>query len=376
MVEKPWAPVAFLCASALVGCGRAPAQNKPDAKPVASAIEPVDPKAQAGGAAFARYCALCHGPDAKGYAADNAPSLDTTTFLASASDEFLARSIKEGRPGTAMAGYDKARGGPLSDEEVSAILAFLRSKGPAPVALPKQPTRGTAIWGEELYQRDCVGCHGTRARRGTAPHLANTVFLSAASDEFIRYAITNGRPGTGMRPFAGVLHENQIDDLVAMLRAWETTPPEPPPPSPAASTLPGMEGPIVINPKGSAPTFTPREGRYVPIDDVKKALDQKKRLIILDARATSDWLSVHVTGSVSTPYYESARLDHVPNDGTWVVAYCACPHHASGVVVDELKKRGYPNVAIMDEGILEWQNRNYPVVKAKGAVTPPALPHR
>ncbi|MCC6648137.1 MAG: c-type cytochrome [Polyangiaceae bacterium] len=334
---------------------------------------PVDPLVQAGAATFARYCALCHGADAKGYAADHAPSLVSSTFLESASDDFLAGSIERGRPGTAMAGYAKARGGPLGDEEVRGVIAFLRSKGPRLAETPLAPARGTAVWGEELYQRECQTCHGTRLRRGTAPWLANPEFLALASDEFLRHAVTRGRPGTDMRAFAGALHREQIEDLVSMLRAWQTTPPEPPPLPPA---MPGMEGPIVIHPEGKAPTWKARDGRFVAIDDVKRALDERRRMIILDARATSDWLQVHVKGSVSAPYYEPARLDAVPDDGTWVLAYCACPHHASGVVVDELKRRGYPNVAIMDEGILEWQNRKYPVVRAKGASPPPAPPRR
>ncbi len=334
---------------------------------------PVDPRAQAGAATYAKYCALCHGADAKGYAADHAPSLVSSTFLSSATDEFLVGSIQRGRPGTAMAGYDSARGGPLSEAQVRELVAHLRTLGPRQAPLPSAPARGTAVWGEELYQRECQECHGTRKRRGTAPWLANPEFLSLASDEFLRHAITHGRPGTEMRPFAGALHAEQIEDLVSMLRAWQSTPPEPAPVPPA---MPGMEGPIVINPKGRAAEFTARDGRFVPIDDVKRALDQGRRMIILDARATSDWLQVHVKGAVSAPYYEPSRLDAVPDDGTWVLAYCACPHHASGAVVDELKRRGYPNAAIMDEGILEWQNRKYPVVRAKGTSPPPAPPRR
>lgn len=347
--------------------------SRPAAKPREEPAAPIDPRAQAGAATYARYCALCHGPEAKGYAADNAPSLVSPTFLASATDDFLVASIQQGRPGTAMAGYDRARGGPMSEEEVRGVIAFLRQRGPKPTPLPATPARGTAVWGEELYQRSCQTCHGTRARRGTAPWLANPVFLSLATDEFLRHAITHGRPGTEMRAFGGELHREQIEDLVTMLRAWETTPPEPPPLPPA---MPGMEGPLVINPKGRAPEWKARDGRFVAIDDVKRALDERRKMIILDARATSDWLAVHVTGSVSAPYYETARLDAIPDDGTWVLAYCACPHHASGVVVDELKRRGFPNVAIMDEGILEWQNRNYPVVRAKGTPAPPAPARR
>ena len=55
----------------------------------------------------------------------------------------------------------------------------------------------------------------------------------------------------------------------------------------------------------------------------------------------SEWLNLHITGAISTPYYDAKSLDDLPNDGTWVLAYCACPHHVSGQVVEELRKRGY-----------------------------------
>jgi cytochrome c oxidase cbb3-type subunit 3/ubiquinol-cytochrome c reductase cytochrome c subunit len=44
-----------------------------------------------------------------------------------------------------------------------------------------------------------------------------------------------------------------------------------------------------------------------------------------------------------------------------VLAYCACPHHASGAVVDELRKRGYAHTAVIDEGVLVWKERGYPM---------------
>ncbi|MCW5835612.1 MAG: rhodanese-like domain-containing protein, partial [Labilithrix sp.] len=111
--------------------------------------------------------------------------------------------------------------------------------------------------------------------------------------------------------------------------------------------------------------------RFVSVDQVRQALAQKRRLVIIDARPPSDWMRVHIPGAVSIPYHDLARLDEVPNDGTWVIAYCACPHHLSGDVVDALRKRGVRRAAILDEGILEWHRRGYPVVTAPGVEAPP-----
>jgi rhodanese-related sulfurtransferase len=130
----------------------------------------------------------------------------------------------------------------------------------------------------------------------------------------------------------------------------------------------------VLNPKGRAPDFKLKDDRFVGIDQVKEALDKKRRLVIADARPPSDWANMHITGAISTPYYDAKALDDIPNDGTWVLAYCACPHHVSGEVVDALRKRGYKHTAVIDEGIFAWKTKGYPVTEAPGQVPPPAPP--
>src|SRR5207248_1737498 len=84
-------------------------------------------------------CALCHGADRAGYQADNAPSLKSPTFLASASDDFLRAAIVRGRPGTAMGGYGKVVNGPLADADVAALIKFLRVGAPPPAQIAPPP---------------------------------------------------------------------------------------------------------------------------------------------------------------------------------------------------------------------------------------------
>ncbi|MCE9574777.1 MAG: c-type cytochrome [Deltaproteobacteria bacterium] len=324
-----------------------------------------------GGQLYAKYCALCHGDNAEGYKADNAPSLVNPEFLVSASDEFLRSSIGRGRPGTAMAGYAKAIGGPLDDASVRAIVAFLRKDAPAPRALPAV-SGGDPVLGKATYTGMCASCHGTLERRGEAIWLANPQFVATAAPAFLAHGIKAGRPGTKMIPWGNSLGDAEVANLVAYIQSWPKAGQAVAPVDPTPRPL----GPIVINPDGKAPTFTLREDRFVPAAQVKAALDAKQRLVIIDSRAPSDWLHTRIPGAISIPHYDMKAIDQVPNDGTWVLAYCACPHHASGIVVDELRKRGYKNTAVIDEGILGWQRAGYPAVDAEGkpAVMPPALP--
>jgi mono/diheme cytochrome c family protein/rhodanese-related sulfurtransferase len=334
---------------------------------------------------YLALCKQCHGADARGYAADHAPSLVNPTFLESASDDFLRRSIAGGRPGTSMGAYGKARGGPLDDAAVDRMVRFLREQGPPPQTLPAVAAGDPAI-GAAIYARRCITCHGDARTRGEAASLVNVGFLADASDAFVRHAIVHGRPGTKMEPFAGTLSDAEIDGVVSYLRAQgdAARPPE---------LLPEPTGkePLVIHPSGKQARFTLRadpcpplppgmtetckpDPRFASVDQVAAAVKAKQRLVIIDARPPSDWRRVHIAGAVSIPYFDMKRLDELPRDGTWVIAYCACPHHLSGIVVDELRRRGIASSAVLDEGINEWHRRGLPVVAAPGVPAPPREP--
>ena len=215
---------ALAVAAALAALACAPGCAEPAPSSAPPAAEADDARFAAGAAAFAKYCALCHGADARGYAADHAPSLVGATFLESAPDEYVARGMREGRRGTAMAAYGKIYGGPLAEADITAVVAFLRDHGPARVRLPTGPVVGDAARGEEIYAASCRPCHGTRTERGNAVHLANPQLLATATDAFLRWAVVHGRPGTPMPAFEGVLREDEIDDVVAALRSWSTPP--------------------------------------------------------------------------------------------------------------------------------------------------------
>ena len=359
------------------GCGRgsgSPAlpSATPSARASAPAASPSSPVAE-GARVYERYCQLCHAKDATGYAADNAPSLVSKTFLESASDQLIAAGIRMGRPGTAMAAYGKVRGGPLEEREIDALVAFLRTKGPANHALPAATPNGDLTRGADIYEKNCVTCHGKVGVRGNSVTLHNPELLAAASPAFLHYAIVNGRPPTPMPAFRGKLSEQEITDVVSWL--WSFRPAQP---APAVQNLTIPDNlPVVINPKGTRPKFTLREDRFVSVEQVKNALAAKQRIVIVDARPPSDWIQFRIPGAISVPYHDRTVLDRIPNDGTWVVAYCACPHHASGEVVDALRARKYPNTAVMDEGILFWRDRGYPLVGeavAKPAASSSAKP--
>jgi len=313
-----------------------------------------DPRVSRGAATYEKYCALCHGNQGQGYVADNANALAHPDFLATATDDLLRRGIARGRPGTTMSAWGVARGGPLSEVQVDELLAFLRYWQRTDAL----PVHGRKVVGElgraePLYTEHCLTCHGARGAGGRYMSIANPELLVTASDGFLRHAIDKGRGGTPMPGFAGVLTDQQIDDLVVLIRSWQR------PPSDVVQELPDATAPAVINPTG--PEASLGDGRFTPVDVVKREYDRGAKLVIVDARPPADYVLEHVAGAISVPFYDvDKHLARLPKD-TWIVAYCGCPHAESGAAIDALAAHGYPKGKVLDEGVFVWKARGYPM---------------
>lgn len=308
---------------------------------------------------YEKYCKLCHAEEGKGYASDDANQLANSEFLRTATDSFLMMAIEFGRPGTPMAAYGKRFGGPLDHTEQAKLVTYLRSLQREPsIRLDPAPVRGDVGAGEAIFSERCATCHGDKAQGDSALSLSNPVFLVSAADAFIRHAIVHGRPGTPMPAFGEELQPRAIDDVTAFLRSLARNVES----APRGEVPPTFER-AVVNPQGPDAEFPPlREGRYVPAEAVKAALEKGAKMVLLDARPTSDWLNSHIPGALPVPYYDPDRMNEkLPRDGTWIVTYCGCPHAASGRVMDALRARGFPRTAVIDEGIFEWVRRGYPV---------------
>lgn len=88
---------------------------------------PLTAREHRGAYVYHRMCSVCHGASGEGYAADHAPTLTRADFLASVEDSYLRTAILEGRAGTTMSAWSSFRGGPLSADDGSAVIAYLRS---------------------------------------------------------------------------------------------------------------------------------------------------------------------------------------------------------------------------------------------------------
>lgn len=142
--------------------------------------------------------------------------------LATSPAGYLKEQIRLGREGTQMPGWHQQAGG-LRDEEIDALIAYIRA-GRQPVE-PRwaSKARGNASRGSGMYAQNCQGCHGIDGKGGIAPVLASHTFQKSASDAFILTTIQNGRPDTAMpafrRPGKTGLTDKEMADVLAYIRS-------------------------------------------------------------------------------------------------------------------------------------------------------------
>lgn len=175
---------------------------------------------------YSEYCMACHGTHGAG--GIGLPL--TTQTLGSVTDDYLYETVRYGRPGRIMPAYPT-----LSDAQVAALIAYLRSWAPQQEIFAREAT-GDAGSGETLYANHCIACHGKDGSGGEGtgvtfsrprsfgimpPALNNPGFLKAASDSVIRHAITRGRVDTEMPAFSDLLSTQEIDDIILYIRAFE-----------------------------------------------------------------------------------------------------------------------------------------------------------
>src|ERR1044071_8973665 len=78
-----------------------------------------------GDAVFKARCTGCHGSDGKGKSAIGTPDFTSAKTQSGLSDADVIDPIRNGRKGTIMPAWS----GKLSDEEIAAVAAYVRSLG-------------------------------------------------------------------------------------------------------------------------------------------------------------------------------------------------------------------------------------------------------
>jgi len=176
----------------------------------------------AGQQLFKDNCVTCHGANGEG---DIGPALNDSTFLKLTADATIFSVISSGIPGTQMPAWNQQHGGPLTDENVNQLVAYLKSWQAAAPDLRNAPLKGDAGNGIVIFNSVCAICHGPNGT-GTdkAPALNEATHLNQFDDAWYKDTIMKGRPAKGMPTWGTVLAPQQTADLLALIDEWRASP--------------------------------------------------------------------------------------------------------------------------------------------------------
>ena len=246
-------------------------------EPTAPEITPEEknPDPVRGATLFASACFTCHGENGQG--TDTAPALNDPERLNQFDDAWYRATIANGRPAKGMPTW----GTVLSPDQIIDLVALIAAWREGQTVMPdisvlnrissalyaiRQFDRLDAAFhlsaalgqasgsqaediqetldlvennrlfeaeallitlfppeemGRELFTTNCASCHGADGTGGTAPNLHNNRFTQANSDEDLTAFVLAGRSGTAMDGFEGILREEDVFNLIALMRTWQ-----------------------------------------------------------------------------------------------------------------------------------------------------------
>jgi cytochrome c oxidase cbb3-type subunit III len=219
--------VALALSAGICGCNNAPGRPPADSESLRpNEVLTFD-------TLYQQNCAGCHGEQGRGGAAI---ALNRPVYLEIADDANIRRVTAQGVPGTAMPAFAQSSGGMLTDEQISAIVAGIRSRWNKHDSLDPAPPSYNALapgdpqHGKNVYDNYCSSCHGTSGQGGKqAGSIVDGSFLSLASDQYLRTIVIVGRPELGAPDWRGnvpgkPMSQQEVSDVVAWLSAQRPKP--------------------------------------------------------------------------------------------------------------------------------------------------------
>jgi mono/diheme cytochrome c family protein len=201
-----------------------------------------------GGELYVENCAVCHGEDGEGRV-----GASLTEFPGIQVDASLVQTITRGVDGGVMPAWGGEFGGPLSDQDILDLAAYIQTAfaGTQPIEpLPTYPVlelpplpdvEGDPGQGAAVYQANCAVCHGAQAEGRIGAGLAKSWPASDPS-AYIRQVVRDGIAGTTMpawgRTQGGPLADGEIADVAAFILSLS--------PTVSATPAPSPSGPITL----------------------------------------------------------------------------------------------------------------------------------
>ncbi|MBI9046304.1 MAG: c-type cytochrome [Anaerolineaceae bacterium] len=179
---------------------------------------------------YNQNCAFCHGEFGEGgtnpaRSDDVIGPISSAEYLKTRDDFTLRMIVAQGQPTFGMSPFGAAFGGPLSDEEVDAVVAYMRNweKNP-PVEFPQEvDARVLVMDTSEIYREICAQCHGQSGEGLSGPSFITSEFRAEKTPEEIFDNINLGHKASSMLSWGEILSSNQIQELVDFILALQVS---------------------------------------------------------------------------------------------------------------------------------------------------------
>jgi len=228
-----------------------------------------------GAAIYARTCFVCHGEN--GLGTEHGPPLNDLARLEKFDDTWYRNTIAQGRPAKGMPTWGTVLS-PAQINDLVALMAVWREGETVSPAISLATYLSNALFairgfdridaefylkaalaqadssqaieirdtislvqenrlfeadarlvallppeemGQAAFESNCAQCHGSDGTGGSGPNLHTNVYVQSKSDEELVAFILAGRKGTAMDSFQGILTEEALYNVVALLRVWQ-----------------------------------------------------------------------------------------------------------------------------------------------------------
>ena len=200
------------------------------------AQSPDQDQLERGARLYADNCAVCHGTEGEGRVgvtlAKDWPSIRP--------DIQVRRTIEDGIDNSPMVAWSQKNGGPLSDEDIDALVAYILSwetggfrtipatttTVPREVITPVSGVEGDPNQGAVLYDQNCAVCHGVDGQGRIGATLAKS-WPAIRPDLRIKTTISEGIENSAMPAWSqekgGPLQEREIDDITSFVLTFGDT---------------------------------------------------------------------------------------------------------------------------------------------------------
>lgn len=174
---------------------------------------------------YAENCQGCHG---RGENVAGSISMDNPTYLAVISRDQLLSIITNGVAHTGMPAFSEAKGGLVTEEQITILTDGIKSwaKNPPPAGPlpPYSAPLGNATAGKGTFGVFCASCHGQDGKglEGKAGSVVDPAYLGMTSDQYLRTITIAGRNDLGCPDFQNrvkgrAMTNEEISDVVAWL---------------------------------------------------------------------------------------------------------------------------------------------------------------